>query len=293
MTPLLLALLGAYGVHLLYTAALFGWTGVAPGPRRPQLAQRVDTVSWLRQAGLGEVGAGEFVAVLGATFIAATTLGFTVFGSPGPAVFLGVAATCLPPAAYRSRRRRRRAVAQDAWPAMIDELRVLTGAAGMSIPEALFEVGRRAPAELRDGFEAAHRAWLLSTDFDRTLSILKDRIADPTCDATCETLLVAHEIGGTDLDRRLAALVEDRLQEMRGRKDARARQAGARFARLFVLLVPLGMALAGLSLGTGREGYGTPAGQIAVGCGVVLIVGCWLWAGRTMQVPDEERVFAG
>jgi hypothetical protein len=33
MTQLLLALVGAYGVHLLYTASVFGWKGVRPGPR--------------------------------------------------------------------------------------------------------------------------------------------------------------------------------------------------------------------------------------------------------------------
>ena len=70
--------------------------------------------------------------------------------------------------------------------------------------------------------------------------MLKDRLADPTADAACETLLVAHELGGTDLDRRLEALAEDRVQDAQGRKDARAKQAGVRFARRFVLIVPVG-----------------------------------------------------
>src|SRR5206468_11126340 len=51
----------------------------------------------------------------------------------------------------------------------------------------------------------------------------------------------------------LAALAEDRTQDLQGRKDARAKQAGVRFARRFVLVVPLGMSLAGLSIGTRSE----------------------------------------
>ncbi len=96
------------------------------------------------------------------------------------------------------------------------------------------------------------REWLLSTDFERTLRVLKANLADPTADAVCETLLVAHEVGGTDLDRRLEALVDDRVQDTQGRKDARAKQAGARFARRFVLIVPAGH-------GSGRDvrGHGT------------------------------------
>ena len=150
----------------------------------------------------------------------------------------------------------------DAWPRLLEELRILTSSLGRSIPQALFEVGRRAPDELRPAFVAAHREWLLSTDFARTLQVLKAQLADPTADAVCETLLVAHEVGGTDLDRRLEALIDDRIQDTQGRKDARARQAGARFARRFVLIVPAGMALAGMSVGTGRAAYQTPTGQL-------------------------------
>jgi tight adherence protein B len=109
----------------------------------------------------------------------------------------------------------------------------------------------------------------------------------------CETLLVAHEVGGTDLDRRLAALAEDRVQDLQGRKDARARQAGVRFARRFVLLVPLGMTLAGLSIGNGRAAYQTPLGQLAVVAGLLMTVACWAWAGRLLRLPEEERVFFG
>jgi tight adherence protein B len=176
---------------------------------------------------------------------------------------------------------------------MIEEIRILTGSLGRSIPQALFEVGRRGPAELRPAFAAAQREWLLSTDFERTLRVLKDRLADPTADAACETLLVAHELGGVDLDRRLAALAEDRIQDTQGRKDARAKQAGVRFARRFVLVVPFGMALAGMSIGNGRAAYGEPLGQVLVVAGIAMTVLCWLWAGRIMRLPEEQRVFFG
>src|SRR3546814_11027750 len=103
---------------------------------------------------------------------------------------------------------------------------------------------------------------LISTDFERTLTVLKAGLADPTADATCETLLVAHTVGGSDLDRRLEALIEDRIQDTQGRKDARAKQAGARFARRFVVFAPLGMAPAGMSVGNGRQAFRSPPGQL-------------------------------
>src|SRR5690606_27636242 len=179
----------------------------------------------------------------------------------------------------------------EAWPRMLEELRVRTSSLGRSIPQALFEVGRRAPEELRPAFLAAEREWSLSTDFERTIAVLKRELADATADAACETLLIAHEVGGSDLDRRLEALIEDRIQDAQGRKDARAKQAGARFARRFVLVVPAGMALVGLSVGTGREAYEGTFGQAVVTASIGMVVACWWWAGRIMAVPDEERVF--
>lgn len=64
-----------------------------------------------------------------------------------------------------------------------------------------------------------------------------------------------------------------------------------RFARRFVLIVPVGMALAGMSVGTGREAYSQPLGQALVVAGIAMTVLCWIWAGRIMRLPDEQRVF--
>jgi tight adherence protein B len=174
---------------------------------------------------------------------------------------------------------------------MLEELRLLTGSVGRSIPQALFEVGRRSPEELRPSFAVAEREWLLTMDFERTTNVLKAHLADPTADVVCETLVVAHEVGGGGLDRRLAELVEDRILDSQGRKDAASKQAGVRFARRFVLLVPLGMALAGLSIGTGRAAYETTSGQLAVVLGIGAVIACWAWSGRLMRVPGEPRVF--
>lgn len=288
----LVALLAAYGVFLVYTSVVFGWSGMGLGPavvgdsRNRRRSQR-----WLAQAGLAEVNPREFAGVMAVLFLVGAALAFALFGGLLPALVAGAFAATFPVASYRSRRERRRSDARDAWPRMIEEIRLHTGSLGRSIPQALFEVGRRAPEELRPAFVAAEREWLLSTDFPRTVSTLKERLADPTADATLETLIVAYDVGGSDLERRLAALVEDRVQDLQGRKDAQAKQAGVRFARRFVLIVPLGMALAGLSIGTGRDAYQTTMGQMTVAGGLVVVAVCWLWAGRLMRLPEEERVF--
>jgi tight adherence protein B len=288
---LVLAIAAAAGTYYLYTALAFGWSGLGPGPRVHRRAPRRAVRDWLAQAGLSDVRTSEFVGVVGAVGALGAAVGFVLFGGPFPALLVGAFGAAAPVVAYRQRRRGRRRAAQDAWPRMIDEIRLLTGSVGRSVPQALFEVGAKGPAELRPAFDAAQREWLLSTDFGRTVDVLKTQLADPTADATLETLLIAHELGGTDLTKRLEALAEDRRRDVHDRKDARAEQGGARFARRFVLIVPLGMALVGLSVGTGRAAYQTPLGQVTVVIALAMVLGCWVWAGRILRLPDEERVF--
>jgi tight adherence protein B len=158
-------------------------------------------------------------------------------------------------------------------------------------PQALFDVGARGPEELRSAFDAAHREWAITTDLERALDVLRSRLADPTADAVCETLLIAYEVGGTDVDRRDRAVIDHRIQDLQGRKDARSKQAGVRFARTFVLLVPAGMALVGLLIGDGRAAYATAHGQVAVLVALALLAGCWWWASELLKLPEERRVF--
>ena len=164
---------------------------------------------------------------------------------------------------------------------MIEEIRLLTGSLGRSIPQALFEVGRGRPEELRPAFAAAQREWLLSTDFARTVAVLKARLADATADAACETLLVAHEVGGTDLDRRLAALVEDRIARPPGPQGRRG-QAGRRRASPAASCCRAARAWRWPACRSATAGppTSTASGQLAVVVAIGMVVACWLWAGR-------------
>jgi tight adherence protein B len=295
LLPLAVSLAGAYGVFLLYTAFAFGWrgAGVGPGRLRADARFRAKAEQWLAQAGLEGVGPTEFLTVMAVLFLVGAGLTFAVLGGALPALAVGGFAATYPAASYRARRQHRRARAAESWPRMIEEIALLTGSLGRSIPQALFEVGRASPEEMRPSFAAAQREWLISTDFDRSVAVLKAGLADATADAACETLLVAHDVGGTDVQRRLTALVEDRIADLQGRKDARARQAGARFARRFVLFVPVGMALVGLSISGGHDAYRSAEGQLAALAAIGMVVACWLWSGRIMRLPEEERVFHG
>jgi tight adherence protein B len=289
MTGLLLATLAASGVALVLT----GGHGSGTTPRRrSRIGPRSRVEHWMSQAGLIDVSILQFVVVTTLVGTVAGLLAWAVFGGLLAPVGIAIAAASVPAASSRHRRHVRLAVAAESWPAMIEEIRVLAGAAGRSIPRALLDVGMRGPEELRPAFRSAQLEWNVTTDFERTAAVLKQHLASPTADVVCETLLVANELGAVDLDRRLAELAEDRRSDVFARRDARAKQAGVRFARRFVIVVPVGMAIAGMSLGDGRSAYQTTTGQILVAVAVGLVGCCWMWSGQMLRLPDERRVFS-
>lgn len=293
MIALVVAALAGYGTLLLITAIFYEWRGLRPGPGiAPSVGPSPRGLeSWLAEAGLADVRVREFVTMTAISFLSVAILTYALFSGVVPALTAGAFAAGVPIASSRRRRAVRIAAAQEAWPRMIEEIRVMTGSLGRSIPQALFEVGARGPVPLRPAFESARREWMLSTDFGRTVTVLKTQLADPTADAALETLVVAQQLGGASLDRRLEALAEDRRVDVQGRKDARAKQAGVRFARRFVIIVPVGMALVGLQIGDGRAAYGTPAGQVASMAAIGSMIACWIWSARLLRLPAERRVF--
>ena len=292
MIELALALVAAYGVHLVYSSIAFGWTGAQPGPRAPRQADRDRVGETVSRLGLGDLDLRALLSAMVVLALVGFAFGSLLFGGLLPAMMISLFSATAPIGVARVRHARIVAHAHQAWPAIIEEIRLLTGTLGRSIPQATFEVGLRSHEGLRPAFEEAHREWMISTDFARSLSVLKTSLGHHTTDIVAETLLTAHELGGGEVGKRLGALAQDRMTDQQHRRDAIARQAGVRFARWFTLVVPAGMALTGLSIGDGRAAYSTELGQMFVAGALIMIVACWLWAGRIMVMPTEERVFA-
>ncbi len=290
MIALLLAIVAGYGVHLVYSSVAFGWDGFQPGPPAPE-TNASGKSHFIEDLGLGEFDARSLVAAIAVLALMGFTFGIVLFNGIVAGVLLGMFAATVPVGVARIRHEQTINLAHQEWPSLIEEIRLLTGSLGRSIPQATFEVGLRSGDGLRPAFEEAHREWTISTDFNRSMRVLKGQLAHNTADIVAETLLTAHELGGGEVGNRLQALAQDRLTDQQHRQDAVARQAGVRFARWFTLVVPIGMAFVGISIGDGREAYADPLGQALVAIALLLTLGCWLWAGQIMQLPEEDRVF--
>lgn len=281
------------GIGLLLGAGLFCiwwsfWPRTARAPRAAS-ARRQVLVDDLRLAGMESVSPARlvgvsvgcagvvFVLALGATSVVVLALCF--------AVMAGVAPTVL----VRGRARRRRAVLRDVWPDVVDNLASAVRA-GLSLPEALSQLGSRGPESLRPAFAAFAEDYRATGRFQDCLDGLKARLADPVGDRIVESLRIAREVGGSDLGRLMRTLSAFLRQDARTRSELETRQGWTVNAAKLAVAAPWIV----LSLLATRPesiaAYDRPAGAaVLVGGGAVTIVAYRVMV-RIARLPDEQRV---
>ena len=215
------------GVGLLLVWAAFALPPSAKVERRSRL-QRV-----LAEAGLTHVGTSSLVAMC---VVLAAGVGLVVqlvTATPPIAVCFALIAGYTPIGVVHARARRRAREFAVVWPEAVDNLASAVRA-GLSLPEALGNLGSRGPEPLRSAFDAFATDYQLSGRFGDCLDRLKERLSDPVGDRVVEGLRVAREVGGGELGRLLRNLSGYLRDEARTRSEMESRQAwtinGARLA---------------------------------------------------------------
>ena len=196
--------------------------------------------------------------------------------------------TVVPFLIISSRARARRTRLREVWPEAVDTL-VSGVRAGMSLPEALTNLGERGPEAVRPQFRAFATDYAATARFDDSLDRLKARFADPVADRIVEALRLAHEVGGTDLGTLLRALSQMLREDMRTRGELEARQSwtvnGAKVAVAAPWLV-----LALLSTRPqAAVAYASASGAVILLAGAVVSIVAYRLMLRLGRLPEEER----
>ena len=197
--------------------------------------------------------------------------------------------TAIPFLIISSRARNRRTRLREVWPEAVDTL-VSGVRAGMSLPEALANLGERGPEAVREQFRAFAVDYAATARFSVCLDRLKARFADPVADRIVEALRLAHEVGGTELGTLLRALSRMLREDLRTRGELEARQSwtvnGARVAVAAPWLV-LGLLA---TRPQAAAAYATSSGALVLTIGAAVSVLAYRLMLRLGRLPEEKRV---
>lgn len=271
---------------------LIGWAFAAPEwklRRRNVKTHRL--VDLLARAGLAEISPKSLLGVCTACFLVVTSVMAALSGVLAIALVFGVLAALLPIAILRGRAARRAREFATLWPDAVDNLASAVRA-GLSLPEALQQLGERGPEGLREPFVAFARDYQSTGRFQESLDRLKVRLADPVGDRVVEALRIARDVGGGDLGRMLRALSGFLRDDARTRGELESRQSwtvnGARLA----VAAPWSVLLLMSFQRDVAARFSSGAGLVILCGGAILCVVAYrlmMWIGR---FPPERRILA-
>ncbi len=265
------------------------------GPRRPEPAGgagpswRQRTADLLVQAGIEGVTPGQLVGASVGLGVTAFVLVLGTSRVPIIAGLFGVFAAGLPLLLVRRRRSQRVLELREVWPEAVDNL--ASGVrAGLSLPEALSQLGVRGPVQLRSAFRRYGEDYRATGRFGDSLDALKSNLADPVGDRVVEALRMAREVGGTDLGRLLRTLSGFLREDARTRSELETRQGWTVNAARLALAAPWVLLLLLSTQPAAVQAYNTPAGTAVLLVGGGVSFAAYRAMLRIARLPTERRV---
>ncbi len=244
-------------------------------PARKMERNRSDR-SWLTQTPKQIISA---VALLGVGLI----LGTAIFGSYVIAAPFAFFLAATPSFKAGSNRRQIASAITQAWPDAIDHLSSAIRA-GLNLSESLSAIGLRGPAPLRPVFIALGNDLASGTSLEKALVQFCVECNDPIADQLTETILIAHEVGGSEIGRLLRTFSQFLRLEIQTRDEIRVRQGwvvnGARIAAAapWILLALLSLRKESVAA------YQTSGGILTIVIGGVVSVVAYLWMRRLARL---------
>jgi len=262
------------------------------GPRRPVPVRREPRPGLrelLAQAGYPTLTPRQVQLTCFATATVVFVLVYAVSHTVAIALSFGLFAGYSPVALLRVRKRQRQADLRALWPDIVDNL-VSAVRAGMSLPEAVGQLGQRGPEQLRPAFKRFADDYRATGRFSECLDTLKMTLADPVADRIVESLRLAREVGGTDLGRLLRTLSQFLREDARTRAELEARQGWTVNAARLALAAPWAV-LALLALRPEAvAAYDSAAGMLLLLVGGLVSIAAYRLMLRVARLPEEERV---
>jgi tight adherence protein B len=196
-------------------------------------------------------------------------------------LYLGISASKL----------RRAAVNRDnSWPEVLD-LIISSLQSGASISESLANLGKIAPAAVRDNFARFTKNLAQGEKFEDCLSKLKADFADPISDQLFETLYFAARFGSKNTIKVLRELSEYVAADLSTRSEIQIRFGWIKNSANLAALAPWVLFLILRTQENAKAAYLQPTGQLILVLGVVATLIAYLWMNKIANLPKAKRLF--
>jgi tight adherence protein B len=182
-------------------------------------------------------------------------------------------------------------VPAELWPDVVDDLASAIRA-GLSLPQAVIELCKSGPEQLRPAFQLCRDQYQATGDFNAGLNLIAKNLEDSQADKFVASLQIAHEVGGADLGVLLRTLSEVMREELVLRGEIVARQSWTVNGAKLAVAAPWFTALVLSTRETAANVYMSASGirMLAI-CAIVSVL-AYVAMMKIAELPTEKRLLA-
>jgi tight adherence protein B len=182
-------------------------------------------------------------------------------------------------------------VPAELWPDVVDDLASAIRA-GLSLPQAVIELCKSGPEQLRPAFQLCRDQYQATGDFNAGLNLIAKNLEDSQADKFVASLQIAHEVGGADLGVLLRTLSEVMREELVLRGEIVARQSWTVNGAKLAVAAPWVTALVLSTRETAANVYMSASGirMLAI-CAIVSVL-AYVAMMKIAELPTEKRLLA-
>jgi tight adherence protein B len=182
-------------------------------------------------------------------------------------------------------------VPAELWPDVVDDLASAIRA-GLSLPQAVIELCKSGPEQLRTAFQLCRDQYQATGDFNAGLNLIAKNLEDSQADKFVASLQIAHEVGGADLGVLLRTLSEVMREELVLRGEIVARQSWTVNGAKLAVAAPWVTALVLSTRETAANVYMSASGirMLAI-CAIVSVL-AYVAMMKIAELPTEKRLLA-
>ena len=178
-----------------------------------------------------------------------------------------------------------------ACPELIDIL--ISGVqSGLSLNECLVGLAQRGPVIFKSEFGEFAEQVYAHGDFNRALTDVKESLAHPSVDLIIEALLIARELGGTELLTILRLLGKFIREDLALRREIEVKQSWIKNSAHLSAAAPWILLLLLSTQPTTSKAFSTPTGVLILCTGLGMTAVAYLWMNSLSRIPTPQRIFS-
>ena len=202
------------------------------------------------------------------------------------ALAMGILASATLYLRSRQIRRLRRLELASSWASYLDQTRAKMLTTSRSLSYVLFEQGSAGSPFLAELMQQGRREFDNSGDLEKALQAVwsageNEEVTNYVCSALCDSL------GSTSsqIENQLSLISSIVRSRNELKQETMSRLAGVRTARAFIVIIPIGLAMAGISFAGSISPFLTPVSVVQMLTAMAILTLCWFWSNRLMTFP--------